>query len=117
MNSDVCALSMMEAYVSGIEYKETFMHRLISPCYNINENVLSEWIKIITIALCLVSMYRLYYSQHFRSLLSSIKTNGLLDRKTLEIFAYNYSVPVTPEVSVVVPEVPVVVPVVVPESN
>ena len=82
-SSDVCCLSVLESYLSGKHYTDTFIHRFISPIYNINELVLSKFIKITTILLCLLSIFKLYTSKQFRMFMVSIKENGLFNQKTL----------------------------------
>lgn len=60
MNSNLCALSVIEAYMRNVHYTESFMHRLIGPIYDIHE---SEWITICYIVCAIVisvSIFKLW---------------------------------------------------------
>ena len=78
-NSDVCCLSVTESYIRGIDYRETFLHRIISPVYNINEERIALLCKIIVSILCIISIMRLYNSNNFTRLLSYIYNHGIFN--------------------------------------
>jgi len=46
-NNDICALTLLECYVSGKQMNETYMHRVISPFYKISEDNLQNLAYII----------------------------------------------------------------------
>jgi len=67
-NSNICSLSIFEAHLRGLEYREdTFTHKFVAPIYDIS---LSEWsniIWIITFILMCISIYKLYHNQKIKS--------------------------------------------------
>lgn len=58
LNNDTCCLTLVESYLSGKKKKETFMGRLISPVYTLDESTTSKVTYYSTIALMLVSIFR-----------------------------------------------------------
>jgi hypothetical protein len=74
-NSNACSLTLLESKFRGVESCETFMHRLISPFYDIPEGVLSKICYIMTVLLMLFSMYKLYVSKKFNAIIVNIR-NG-----------------------------------------
>lgn len=71
-NSNTCGLTLLESKLRGIENQETFMHRLISPFYDIPEGILSKICYLVITILFCVSVYKLYNSKDFRKGLSEI---------------------------------------------
>ena len=59
LNNDTCCLTLVESYLSGKKKKETFMGRLISPVYTMDESTTSKVTYYSTIALMVVSLYKL----------------------------------------------------------
>jgi len=59
INDDTCALTELEYRVRGIEKKESFFHKLISPVYKMEENDVNRMAKTIMMFLLYVSMYRI----------------------------------------------------------
>lgn len=59
LNDSTCALTMAECYVRGVETKESFMHRLVSPVYVISDEKIGNWSWWSTIILLLVSVFQL----------------------------------------------------------
>lgn len=57
-NSDMCCLTSLEAQLRGLDCQDTFIHRLVSPIYNININ--DKAIYGVTLLLMLISSYKLY---------------------------------------------------------
>lgn len=55
LSSDVCALTLLEQWVTGKTSDETFVGRLVKPIYNIT----NRHIMIITVALLLISIIRM----------------------------------------------------------
>lgn len=72
-NSDICSLSLIESKLRGLDYTETYMHRLISPIYNISESELSKLCYIITITAMLISIYKIYNSPKTHEIIQCIK--------------------------------------------
>lgn len=58
-NNDTCCLTLMESYLSGKKKKETFMGRLISPVYTLDESTTSKVTYYSTIVLMLISVAKL----------------------------------------------------------
>jgi uncharacterized membrane protein (DUF106 family) len=58
-SSDVCCLSLAESYISGEPYKNTFIHSIVSPVYNLPETFVSKISWIITIISFIVSVSKL----------------------------------------------------------
>jgi hypothetical protein len=59
-NSNICSLTILEAKLRGLNHTDTFMHRVVSPIYNINDNTI--W--FITFALMCLSIYKLYKNKY-----------------------------------------------------
>ena len=91
MNSDICSLSVMEAQCRGINYTETFMHRCISPIYNIHEYQLTKLCYIVSITGLAFSLYNLYNSERFRLAIQNCKEKGLFDHETMQNLAGPHS--------------------------
>jgi hypothetical protein len=85
-NSDVCCLSVLEGFITGTHYTDTFIHRVISPIYSIDDMTLNSLIHCTTWILLFFSVFKLYHNPHFWLLVRSVKTNGLFDSRTLQIF-------------------------------
>jgi hypothetical protein len=83
-SSNACSLTLLESKLRGLDCTETFMHRLISPFYDIQEGVLSKIIYITTILLMAFSVYKLYTSEKFNKILSNIY-NGIDRTKNLQM--------------------------------
>ena len=60
LNSDVCALTVLESSVRGIPMDQSFMHRIVSPIYDFDGAGLDGFVWFATIALGVVSGLRLY---------------------------------------------------------
>ena len=84
--SNACALTMMESKLRGLHCDETFMHRLISPIYDIKEDLLSKISYIVTIILMIYSVYKLYMSEKFNKLLSNIRKGDHVMKNIQQIF-------------------------------
>ena len=59
INDDTCALTEMEYRLRGIEKKESFFHKLISPVYKMEETSVNKLAKTIMLILMYIAMYRL----------------------------------------------------------
>lgn len=86
-NSDVCSLSIIEAKLSGVDYTQTFMHRIVSPMYNISQYTLSKIIKVLTIFLGIASIIHLVTSKRTHLLVESIRNNGLFHDTTVKLMS------------------------------
>jgi len=59
-NDDSCFLTVLEKQISGkTENNETFIFKLVSPVYKINDNSLGKLVHFITLILYTYSIYRL----------------------------------------------------------
>lgn len=59
-NNNTCCLTLFESYITGAESSETFIHKIISPIYDINEYTLNNMMWILTIFSMIFSIYKLY---------------------------------------------------------
>jgi|TARA_B110000240_G_scaffold194484_1_gene242217 hypothetical protein len=59
VNDDTCALTQAEMYVTGQEKEETFMHRVVSPIYKMEDNDINKFTKTIFFLLWAIVQYRL----------------------------------------------------------
>lgn len=78
-NSDVCSLSILESKLRGLDYTETYMHKLISPIYTISESQLAKWCYIITIIAMFVSIYKIYNSPKTHEIIECIREINSLE--------------------------------------
>ena len=60
MNSNVCALTLMECAVRGIPMNESFIHSIVAPVYDFDSSKFDNFIWIMTIVLGCISGYRIY---------------------------------------------------------
>ena len=65
-NSNVCSLSMIESKLRGLDYTESFTHRLIGPVYEISKTAWSRFCYIFTILLLCISLYKLVNSTKWK---------------------------------------------------
>ena len=77
-NQDICSLSLIESTVRGVAYKDTFVHRIVSPIYNISEKsvkVLCYTVATMGMVISGVKLYtmRASLSLFTRKLLSRVK--------------------------------------------
>lgn len=63
MNENICALSMFESYVRGVDRHTTFTHSLIAPIYDISSSDWSNMVTILTIILMYISFYKIITSK------------------------------------------------------
>lgn len=61
-NSNICALSVLESSLRGLDYTESFTHKFIAPVYEISQTEWSQICYIIVIVLMWFSIYKLYNS-------------------------------------------------------
>ena len=59
VNDDTCALTQAEMYVTGQQKEETFMHRVVSPVYKMDDTDANNLTKTVFFALWAVVQYRL----------------------------------------------------------
>lgn len=72
-NSNICSLSFFEAKLRNMDYTETYMHKLISPIYDISETTLSKWCYIIVIITMSISIYKIYKSPKTYKIIDCVK--------------------------------------------
>jgi len=63
LNNDGCFLTLVESRLRGIDDTESFMHRIVSPVYKIDDLELKSLVSNITPLLGLVSLLRLIRSR------------------------------------------------------
>jgi hypothetical protein len=88
-NSNICSLSIIESKLSGKPYTQTFMHRIISPIYDIGETQLSTLCYIISALLFFYVIYRLYTEIDLSIFKEHVKTKGLFNDSTLNALMKN----------------------------
>ena len=59
VNDDTCALTQAEMYVTGQQKEETFMHRVVSPIYKMEDNEVNNLTKTIFFMLWGLVQFRL----------------------------------------------------------
>jgi hypothetical protein len=59
VNDDTCALTQVEMYVTGQQKEETFMHRVVSPIYKMEDNEVNKLTKTVFFTLWGLVQYRL----------------------------------------------------------
>jgi hypothetical protein len=59
VNDDTCALTQMEMAVTGQQKESTFMHRVVSPIYKMDDNEVNNLTKTIFFMLWALVQYRL----------------------------------------------------------
>ena len=58
-NDDTCALTQLEVWLTGKDKYDTFMGRIMSPIYNIDDHAASYLIKVVFFSLWLFVQFRL----------------------------------------------------------
>lgn len=66
-NSNICALSIIESSLRGVDMIETISHRFISPIYDISETNWIWFCYILTMTLGSISIYKLYRSKDVKT--------------------------------------------------
>lgn len=59
MGSNICSLTLFESHLRGIPMESSFMHRIVSPVYDISDKTLSDVCWVVTIINMFVSAYKL----------------------------------------------------------
>ena len=59
VNDDTCALTQMEMVVTGQDKEETFMHRVVSPIYKMEDNDIDNLTKTVFFFLWALVQFRL----------------------------------------------------------
>uniref|UniRef100_A0A6C0H6C7 Uncharacterized protein n=1 Tax=viral metagenome TaxID=1070528 RepID=A0A6C0H6C7_9ZZZZ len=65
-NSNVCSLSMIESKLRGLDYTESFTHRIVAPIYDISKTTWSKLCYTVTIILLCISLYKLTHSPRWK---------------------------------------------------
>ena len=78
-NSNACSLTVFESYLRGLPSKDTFMHQLISPIYDISSSDLDVLAYIVTLTTLFISIYLLYNNTVFQE---TMKCYSKLKNKT-----------------------------------
>ena len=72
-NNDLCSLTLIEGKLRGVEYNNGFIHKFVSPMYNLHKTDWNTVCYTLTILLMLISMYRLYKSKKIKEFLECIE--------------------------------------------
>lgn len=83
-NSNICSLSLFESKLRNINYNETFMHRLVSPIYNISESELLKFCYLVVILALLQSIFNVYNSPNTYKMIKCFKINKYNHNKCLK---------------------------------
>ncbi len=75
-NNDVCCLTLMEAKLRGIHYKEGFLHQFVSPVYKISDEQISQIAYYVVIISMLLSVYNLIVTKSFQKAKKCYENNG-----------------------------------------
>ena len=59
INTDVCFLTLVEAFITGSDVNKGYIYKIISPFYNISQLQVKTMIWTITILLLIISLYKL----------------------------------------------------------
>ena len=65
-NSNVCSLSMIESKLRGLDYTESFTHRIVAPIYDISKTTWSKLCYTVTSILLCISIYKLIHSPKWK---------------------------------------------------
>ena len=65
VNDDTCAMTQLEMMLTNQEKEKTFMHRVVSPIYVMEENDVNKITKTVFFTLCAFSQYRLGHFSMF----------------------------------------------------
>lgn len=61
MNNDVCVLSLAESYARGVPLNDSFIHRIVSPVYQISNESISLICWILTPILIGLSITNIFF--------------------------------------------------------
>lgn len=59
VNDDLCFLTLLESKIRNVNINESFFHSLISPIYNLNNDVIGKIIKSVTFILLFIACLNL----------------------------------------------------------
>lgn len=82
LNNNSCCLTLFESTIRGVKTSNTFMHKLVSPMYNISESKLSKLVWIFTILLMSLSIYKFYT---YITTLKTVSLEALFDTQKVKI--------------------------------
>ena len=77
-NNDICFLTLVESKLRNIDYRKGFLHKFVSPVYNITDKKMSELCHIMVILSMLVASYNLFESTSFDKARKCYMNNGSL---------------------------------------
>ena len=58
-NSNMCFLTFVESKLRNVDCENSFIHKIVSPVYDINDGTIGGIVWILTIILFLVSIYKI----------------------------------------------------------
>jgi hypothetical protein len=80
VNDDTCAMTQLEMMLTKQEKEKTFMHRVVSPIYVMEENDVNKLTKTVFFCLWAFSQYRLghfdMFTQDLKQLFAMLGTRG-----------------------------------------
>lgn len=92
-NSDVCFLTFVEKKLRGVGDEKSFIYQFIAPMYNISNTKFNQLIWMVTIILCLISIYNLFSSEKIKLVLYelyNVRNQGILTfQKIINILYLN----------------------------
>ena len=75
-NNDICFLTLMEAKLRGIHYKNGFLHKFVAPVYNISDKQISNLCHIAVIVTMMISFYNLLETKAFEKARKCFNNGG-----------------------------------------
>lgn len=88
-NSNMCSLSIIESKLRGLDYTESFTHKLISPIYDISKTTWSNICYTITLILLCISAYKLYTSSKWKEAWKCYETTKNKILQSQSTFAFH----------------------------
>jgi hypothetical protein len=73
-NSNVCALSVLEAKLRGLDYTESFTHRFVGPMYDISGTTWSTICYVIVAITMAISIYRITQTDRWQMMKECFST-------------------------------------------
>jgi hypothetical protein len=74
VNDDTCALTQLEAHLTGSDTSQTFMHRLVSPVYKMEDTDVNNLMKSTLFFLWMFVQYRIGHFDFVREELKILKS-------------------------------------------
>ena len=87
LNENICALSVFESYLRGMDRQTTFTHSFIAPIYDIGSSEWGELCTLITIVMLFISLYKIIISDRWKETIQLCK-NVYKSQNSLNLIEY-----------------------------